>query len=84
MLSLKEEYILRLWSFLIIWFNIISLSIAPPEVFEPANFLPKDLQTNEASPHLYPSYFGFLAILTALSRETLLETLLLNKSLKYL
>ena len=66
------------------WFNIISLSIAQPEVFEPANFLLKDLQTIEASPHLYPSYFGFLAILTALSRETLLETLLLNKSLKYL
>ena len=32
------------------WFGMISLTVAPPEVLVPADFLSKHLQTNEAGP----------------------------------
>ena len=48
-----------------------------------ADSLPKNL-TIEARPLGYPlCLFGFLAILNALSRNTLSEAVLLDKSLKY-
>ena len=37
-------------------------------------FLSKSLQTTEATPLWYPSYFGLLAILNALSYNALSET----------
>ena len=40
------------------------------------------LQTIETRSHWYPSYFGFLAITNALSRNALFEAILLGKSLK--
>ena len=40
-------------------------------------FLSKNLQTTEATPLWYPSYFGLLAILNALSYNALSETDLL-------
>ena len=44
--------------------------------------LSKNLQTIEASPRSYPSYFGFLALLNALSRNILSETVIAAKPLK--
>ena len=51
--------------------------------------LSKNLQTIEATPHSYPSYFGFLALLNALSifymlyRNILSETVIAAKPLKF-
>ena len=46
-------------------------------------FLKNQLAVN-ASQHWYPSLFGFLAILNALSPNNLSDTVLLGKSLKSL
>ena len=56
---------------------IISFLIAPTEPF-----LSKNLLTIETSRHWYPSYYGFLAILNALSGNTLSAFVLLFKSSK--
>ena len=59
------------------WSNVLSLSISLL-----AASLSKDLYTIEARPLWYQSYFGFLAILNALSRNILSEAIPLVKSLK--
>ena len=63
-----------LWNFSAnCWFDIISLFIATPyqKIYK---------QTMQASPSWYPPYFWFLAVLNALSHNTLSETVLLGKS----
>ena len=50
-----------------------------------AEFISKNLATIEASSHSclgFLAYFGFLAILNVLSRNTLSEAVILDKSLK--
>ena len=59
------------------WFGLISLLKVPPE-----ELLLKNLQTIEESPRWYPSDFGLLAILNALSPNTLSEAVILGESLK--
>ena len=85
MLSVKDEYTFRVFNFLMIAFcnssanyfvDIILFSTTPPA------FLSKNLSTTEGSPHCHPSYFGFSAILNALSCNILSEAVLLVKSLK--
>ena len=84
MLSLKEEYTLSFSNFLIIhlcvssanfWFDIISLSIAPLE-----DLLSENVWRIEPSPSCYSSYFRFIAMLNAVSCNTLPEAVLLGKS----
>ena len=84
-MHLKEKYTFHFSNFLLTglcnssancWFGINSLLIAPPE-----DFLPKYLWTVYASPHWYPLFFGFFAILDVLSRNSLPEAVLLGKSL---
>ena len=58
--------------------DIISLSNPLLE-----NLLSKSAQISELSAHCYPSIFGFLAILNALSRTILHEAILWGKSLKF-
>ena len=45
------------------------------------DFLSKNLQTIEADPHWYPSYFGYLAILNVLSLKTVSAAVLFVRSL---
>ena len=59
------------------WSEIFSFLIPLPEVF-----LSKTLYTIEASSCCYLSYYGFLAILNALSPNILPEAVLLGKFLK--
>ena len=76
MLYLKHEYTFDFSNFLIIgfcnlWFDIVLTS------------LPEDYSyKNLSRPFLYPSIFGFLAILNVLSCNTLSESVLLGKSIK--
>ena len=57
--------------------EIISFLTVPPEGFSLKKFI-----NYEASPRSNPSYFGSLAILNALSRNTLQAIILQFKSLK--
>ena len=58
-------------------FCLISFLIAVP-----LDFLLKKLQTTKPRPPQCPSYFGFLALLNALSRNALSKAILLGTSLK--
>ena len=60
-------------------FKTISLLIAPTK-----DFSSKNLWTIEVSKHYYASYFGYLAILNVLSRNTLSGAVFLVESLKSL
>ena len=57
-------------------FNLVNIA-TPPE-----DFLSKNLLAIEARTLCYPSYFGFIAILNAVSRNISSEAVLLVKSLK--
>ena len=59
-------------------FDFTSTGLAIPSKV----LLLKNLETIETSPRWYPSYFGVLALLNALSHNTLLAAVLLFKSLK--
>ena len=83
-LSVKGECTFLLLNFLMIGncsvnslLEIVLFLIVPPEFL-----LSKKLWNIEASPRRYQSYFGFLAILNVLSRNTLSAAVLLFKSLR--